>query len=241
MLKVILSPSKEQSYDTQAVDDMKMLPYLSKTKFLVETIQAYSKEALGEIMTIKDDILNRVYVTYQNFGHTGILPAVQAYTGLAFRQIPIEDYSDEALYYLEDHVRILSALYGIVTPLTGISAYRLDMKMKVMEDSLYTYWKEALSHPFDKDEIIINLASKEFSCLIKMPMITVDFKEYKNGKLKTIGTNAKKARGMMVHYMVENRIESVEALKGFDWEDWRYDEDLSSDAVMMFTRGTPND
>lgn len=241
MLKVILSPSKEQSYTAQAIDDMKMLPFLKKTKTLVTQIQAYSKAELGQIMGIKDDILDKVYARYQNFGHTGILPAIQAYTGLAFRQIPVETYSDKALYYLEDHLRILSALYGIVTPLTGISAYRLDMKMKLMEESLYAYWKEELSCPFEADDIIINLASKEFSSLVKMPMITVEFKEYKNGKLKTIGTNAKKARGMMVHYMAENQVESVDALKGFDCEGWAYDESLSSDKVMMFTRGPVHD
>ncbi|WP_430884703.1 YaaA family protein [Fusibacter sp. JL216-2] len=240
MLRVLLSPSKEQSYKEEAVDDMKMLPFLKQTKTLVNHIQAFSKEDLGKIMNIKNDILDRVYETYQNFGHTGIRPAIQAYSGLAFRQIPVEAYSDDALNYLEDHVRILSALYGILTPLTGISAYRLDMKMKVIEDSLYAFWKNDLSHPFDDGDIVINLASKEFSRLVKMPMVTVEFKEYKNGKLKTIGTNAKKARGMMVHYMVENRIESVEALKGFNKEEWCYDDSLSSDKTMIFTRGNAN-
>ncbi len=240
MLKVILSPSKEQSYTAEPIDDMKMLPYLKKTRTLVEKIKMFSVEEIANIMGIKNGLLKNVYNTYQNFGHTGILPAIQAYTGIAFRQIPVQSYSEEELYYLENHLRIMSAMYGILTPLTGMSAYRLDMKMKVLDESLYAYWKNELSMPFDKDETIINLASKEFSKLIKMPMVTVEFKEYKNGKLKIIGTNAKKARGLMVDFMVQNRVEEVTELKMFSIEDWRFEEELSSLETMVFVRGDAN-
>ncbi len=200
----------------------------------------FSVEEIANIMGIKNGLLKNVYNTYQNFGHTGILPAIQAYTGIAFRQIPVQSYSEEELYYLENHLRIMSAMYGILTPLTGMSAYRLDMKMKVLDESLYAYWKNELSMPFDKDETIINLASKEFSKLIKMPMVTVEFKEYKNGKLKIIGTNAKKARGLMVDFMVQNRVEEVTELKMFSIEDWRFEEELSSLETMVFVRGDAN-
>lgn len=240
MLKVLLSPSKEQQYTAEPIDDMKMLPYLRKTKSLVEKIKQYSPEELSNIMGIKNNLLETVYSTYQNFGHTGILPAIQAYNGLAFRQIPSEAYSDDELCYLEDHLRILSAMYGILTPLTGMSAYRLDMKMNVLEESLYAYWKEELSKPFDEGETIVNLASKEFSRLIKMPMVTVEFKEYKNGKLKTIGTNAKKARGLMVDFMVRNRVKAVEELKSFNTEEWRFEPELSNGKTMLFVRGDEN-
>ena len=240
MLKVILSPSKEQCYTAEPIDDMKMLPYLKKTKALVERIKAFSVEEVSEIMSIRNGLQENVYNTYQNFGHTGILPAIQAYTGIAYRQIPVQSYSDDELYYLEDHLRILSAMYGILTPLTGMSAYRLDMKMKVLDESLYAYWKNELSMPFEKDETIINLASKEFSKLIKMPMVTVEFKEYKNGNLKTVGTNAKKARGLMVDFMVQNRVKEAEELKAFRREDWRFEEELSNDKTMVFVRGEAN-
>jgi len=216
---------------------MKTLPYFRKTKSLVERIQTFSSDEMANLMGIKNGLLETVYNTYQNFGHTGMLPAIQAYTGLAFRQIPVEGYSDDELYYLEDHLRILSAMYGMLTPLTGMSAYRLDMKMKVMEDSLYDFWKEELSHPFDENETIINLASKEFSKLIKMPMITVDFKEYSGGKFKVIGSNAKKARGLMVDYMVKNRIDEPGSLKKFDLENWKFKDELSGESNYVFVRG----
>ncbi len=236
-MKVIVSPSKEQRFDAQPVDDMKMLPYLKKTKTLVQEIQKLSMDELAKVMNIKSDLLTSVYETYRNFGHTGILPAIQAYSGIAFRQIPIETYSDRELYYLEDHLRILSAMYGILTPLTGISAYRLDMKMKIMDESLYAYWKKELDTPFDEGETIVNLASSEFSKLIKVPMVTVSFKEYKKGLLKTIGTNAKKARGQMVDFMAKNQIEDIEVLKTFSEDGWRFDETLSDKAELMFVRG----
>jgi len=240
MLKVILSPSKEQLYTAEPIDDMKMLPFLKKTKSLVDHIKGFSQEELSQIMGIKNDLLESVYNTYQNFGHTGILPAIQAYNGLAFRQIPAETYTDDELYYLEDHLRILSAMYGVLTPLTGMSAYRLDMKMNILEESLYAYWKEDLAKPFAEGEVILNLASKEFSRLIKMPMLTVEFKEYKNGKLKTIGTNAKKARGLMVDFMVKNRIKSTDEVKAFDTEMWRFESKLSNEKTLMFVRGDEN-
>lgn len=236
-MKVILSPSKEQRYDAEAIDDMKMLPFLKKTKELVTEIQTLSAENLSEMMHIKGDLLKSVYDTYQNFGHTGILPAIQAYNGIAFRQIPVESYTNQALRYLEENVRILSAMYGILTPLTGISAYRLDMKMKLKSGTLYAYWKEELSRPFAEEELIINLASTEFSKLIKMPMVTVAFKEYRQGRLKTIGTNAKKARGQMVHFMAMNQIDTLEALSGFDVEGWRYERQFSDEKTMIFVRG----
>ncbi len=236
-MKVILSPSKEQRYDVEAIDDMKMLPYLKKTKALVAEIQGLSIEALQEIMHIKGDLLKHVYETYQNFGHTGILPAIQAYNGIAFRQVLVESYTDQALHYLESHVRILSAMYGVLTPFTGISAYRLDMKMKLGCGSLYAYWKEELSRPFSEEELIINLASGEFSKLIKMPMVTVAFKEYRQGKLKTIGTNAKKARGQMVHFMVTNEVETLDALRRFNVDGWCYNHNLSDEKTMIFVRG----
>lgn len=232
-----MSPSKEQCYTCEAIHDMKTLPYFRKTKSIVEKIKAYSSDELSDMMGVKNNLLEAVYNTYQNFGHTGILPAIQAYNGLAFRQIPVESYSDGDLYYLEEHLRILSAMYGLLTPLTGMSAYRLDMKMKVLDTSLYAYWKEELSHPFSEGEIIINLASKEFSKLIKMPMVTISFKEYKNGKLKVVGSNAKKARGLMVDYMVKHRIDDPDTLKMFDLEDWRFDNDLSDASNFVFVRG----
>lgn len=196
-----------------------------------------SQSELATMMQIKGDLLENVYETYKRFGHTGILPAVQAYNGIAFRQIPVESYSDEDLNYLEDHVRILSAMYGTLTPLTGMSAYRLDMKMKVGDTNLYTYWSKEVTGIFQGEALIVNLASTEFSKLVKLPMLTVNFKEYKQGKLKTIGTNAKKARGMMVNFMVKNRIEDPHGIKGFNEEGWTYAEDLSSSSEMLFVRG----
>ena len=236
-MKVILSPSKEQSYNSEAIDDMRTLPYFRKTKALVENIQKLSCDELSSLMGIKNGLLESVYHTYQNFGHTGILPAIQAYTGIAYRQLPVVSYSDSDLDYIESHLRILSAMYGMLTPLTGISAYRLDMKMKVLNESLYNYWKEDLSKPFDEGETIINLASKEFSKLIKMPMVTVEFKEYKNGNLKVIGTNAKKARGQMVDFMVKNRVDDVNTLKSFDYDNWKFECELSSEMTFVFVRG----
>ena len=165
------------------------------------------------------------------------------YIGLDIHTIP-EGKTDQ----LNDKLRILSGLYGMLKPFDLMQAYRLEMgtKLKVGgKDNLYQFWDttvtDALNEEMGANEVLVNLASTEYykvikSKLIKAPIITPQFKDYKNGKLKIISFFAKKARGMMVRYIIDNNIDDIESLKGFNYGGYSFKEDLSSEKEFVFVR-----
>jgi uncharacterized protein len=175
-------------------------------------------------------------------------PAIYAfdgdvYSGLDVYTLPLEKVDD-----LQDKIRILSGLYGLLKPLDLIQAYRLEMgtKLPIGENkNLYDFWKpkiaKAINKELHKKELFINLASNEYFSAVdvkslKEPVITPEFKDYKDGKLKTISFFAKKARGMMARYIIDTNAETIDDLKNFDSEGYRFDENLSKDNSLIFTR-----
>lgn len=149
---------------------------------------------------------------------------------------------------MQEKLRILSGLYGLLKPLDLIQPYRLEMGTKIKvgrKDNLYKFWDNtlanALNNELEDDELLINLASTEYfkalpKKVLKVPMITPVFKDFKNGKYKTIMTYAKMARGYMVRYIIENNVNTLEELKGFNVENYRYSEEMSSGNDLVFTR-----
>jgi len=165
------------------------------------------------------------------------------YAGLDAYTIPTNK-----LDKLQDMLRILSGLYGVLKPLDLIRPYRLEMgtNLKVGKaKNLYEFWKktitEFLNSELSDDELFINLASKEYSDVIDFKSlkgihITPEFKDYKNGELKMISFFAKKARGLMVRYIIDKDCKTIEDLKGFNYENYRFDENLSQGNKLIFTR-----
>mgnify|MGYP005724597001 FL=1 len=149
---------------------------------------------------------------------------------------------------LQDQLRILSGLYGLLKPLDLIQPYRLEMgtKLKIGEtENLYKFWGDtiaiALNEELQENELLINLASSEYfkvinQKILKTVMITPVFKDFKNGQYKTVMTFAKRARGLMVRYIIENNLTSIEELKGFNLENYRFSNELSFGNELMFTR-----
>jgi cytoplasmic iron level regulating protein YaaA (DUF328/UPF0246 family) len=165
------------------------------------------------------------------------------YTGLDAYSIPVEK-----LATLQDSLRILSGLYGILKPLYLMQAYRLEMGTKLAigeSDNLYQFWKKTITKELNKelkdDELFVNLASAEYFSAIdvkalKVPVITLDFKDYKNGKLKIISFFAKKARGLMVRYILDTNAQTIDDLKGFNYDGYQFDANLSQGNHLVFTR-----
>ena len=175
-------------------------------------------------------------------------PAIYAfngdvYLGLDSYSIPAEKIND-----LQNRLRILSGLYGLLKPLDLIQPYRLEMgtKMSIGEHkNLYEFWKpniiKALNKELVKGELFVNLASNEYfsaidTKLLKVPVITPEFKDYKDGKLKIISFFAKKARGLMVRFIIDTNAQTLDDLKGFNYEGYQYDANLSKDSTLVFTR-----
>ena len=149
---------------------------------------------------------------------------------------------------LQDKLRILSGLYGLLKPLDLMQPYRLEMGTSMAigsKKNLYEFWKktitDALNKELSKGELFLNLASNEYFCAIdikalKVPVITPEFKDYKDGKLKMISFFAKKARGMMVRYIIDTNAETIDDLKGFNYEGYAFDANLSKGNTLVFTR-----
>ncbi len=231
-MKIILSPSKTASYcRDERLQDAPLFD-ATKTANLVTTLSRMSKVRLGKALSVKGDILDQTYQAYKNFTNSDTHHAFSSYTGLVFKQLNREDYDEEMMNYIQNHVRILDALYGVLEPGTLIAPYRLDMKAKLNQD-LYAYWN---LDPVFAGETVINLASNEFARMLTVPMITVQFLQQKNGKLVNQATYAKMGRGMVLDYMIQNQITSIDDIKRWSQDGYRFDPDASNETTITFTR-----
>ena len=212
-----------------------------------------SKHEIAELMHISDKLADLNYSRYQEFeeehNKKNSRPAVYAfagdvYTGLDAYTIPVEK-----LDFLQDTLRILSGFYGILRPLDLIQPYRLEMGTSLSvgrKKDLYELWHEMITDFLNKeledDELFVNLASQEYFKAIdtdklKVPVITPVFKDFKNGKLKIISFYAKKARGSMVRFIVDTEAQTVDDLKAFDYDGYRYSaEESKKENELVFTR-----
>ncbi len=252
-MKIVISPAKSLNFE-------KVLPTKKHTEplFLKEARQVHkvlkqkSPAVLTDLMAISDKLADLNWQRNQDwktpFNAENARPAIFAfdgdvYTGLDSYSIPIEK-----LDILQGSVRILSGLYGLLKPLDLMQAYRLEMGTKLPinnSKNLYEFWKpivtKALNKELQEGELFVNLASNEYFSAVdvkalKVPVITPEFKDYKEGKLKIISFFAKKARGLMVRYIIDSNAQTVEDLKGFNYEGYRFDATLSKGNQLVFTR-----
>ena len=174
--------------------------------------------------------------------------AIYAFDGDVYTGLDVYSLPSDKLSVLQDKLRILSGLYGLLKPLDLMQAYRLEMGTSIVigkTKNLYEFWKktitENLNEELQKEELFINLASNEYFSaidvkLLKVPVITPEFRDYKDGKLKMISFFAKKARGLMVRYILDTNAETIDDLKGFNYEGYAFDTNLSKGNTLVFTR-----
>ena len=219
-MKIIISPSKTK--DIKGIPNApKFAPYM--TEQIVEHMQGISKDALGKALKIKETVLDEVYTFYQNYDTEVEGMAALSYDGLSFKNFNYEGLSTEGKAFANSHVWIGSALYGLVSPDSGIKRYRLDLidpVLKAEKTNLYAWWQSLIDEAVLREEWILNLASKEYSKWINHPkMVTIEFLEHRNGVWKQLSTSSKQMRGTLVHYMCEHQItklsELPKELKGF--------------------------
>lgn len=212
----------------------------SKSTKLREKLEDLEKSELSEVLDIKGNLLEKTKKRYTVPEEPKA--AICCYNGLVFKQLDINTYSDSSIDYMQKNLYILSAMYGVLTPLTVIKPYRLDMKAKLKDLDLYDYWQEDIDALFKEENLIINLASNEFSKMLNYEayngrFVDIDFKEVgKNGKLRTVAARAKKARGLMVDVMIKEQIKSLEAIKTIEVLEYFYDSQLSSKDRLVFKR-----
>ena len=246
-MKIILSPTKKMITDTDSIAPVGLPELLDKTTEILSWLQGKSKEELKAIWKCNDKIAEQNFhrLEYMDLYHM-LTPAVLSYEGIAFQYMAPSVFEDRQFEYIQDRLRILSAFYGVLKPMDGVTPYRLEMQAKIgIGDArnLYEYWGDILyASVIDNSRIIINLASKEYSKCIEKHLtsldhyITITFCELSGDKLVTKGTYAKMARGEMVRYMAENNIEDPMDIQKFDRLGYSFRVDLSSDNEYVFGR-----
>ena len=248
-MKIILSPAKKMITDTDSIESVALPEFIDKTTELLSWLKDKSKEELKAIWKCNDKIAEQNFYRLENMDLYHILtPAVLSYEGIAFQYMAPSVFEDRQFEYIQNHLRILSAFYGVLKPMDGVTPYRLEMQAKAEigdAKNLYEYWGNLLYHSvIDDSRIIINLASKEYAKCIEKYLtpqdryITVTFCELSGDKLVTKGTYAKMARGEMVRFMAENNIDNPIEIQKFDRLGYFFRSDLSSDTEYVFERKT---
>lgn len=247
-MKIIISPSKTKEINNLPVelknisikenDFYTEILYPKITNEIIERIKMFSVEEIEKKFKLKKDKAEKLLEFYQNYENEKSGNALASYTGVAYKSIGIDTFDIEDFEYLESHLVILSALYGILTPYTNIKEYRLDMTNSIFENkSLYEVWKNSVNEYFEKEDIILNLASKEYSKLIKSDnLIDFEFWNDTNGKLKQISTNSKKMRGFTLNYIVKNRITNINNLKDITLNEYIFNKDMSSKKKFVYVK-----
>ncbi len=246
-MKIILSPAKKMITDTDSIEPVALPELIDMTTEVLSWLKDKSKEELKAIWKCNDKILEQNYHRLENMNlYSMLTPAVLSYDGIAFQYMAPYVFEEMQFEYVQNHLRILSAFYGVLKPMDGVTPYRLEMQAKVGigdAKNLYEYWGDMLYRSvIDDSRIIINLASKEYSKCIEKYLtqqdryITITFCEVSGDKLITKGTYAKMARGEMVRFMSENNIENPVEIQKFDRLGYLFRSDLSSDTEYVFER-----
>ncbi len=252
-MKIVISPAKSLDFKTKIpVEQFTNLQFIDYAKTLNDILRKKNPAQLSKLMSISEKLAELNWQRNQEW-HLPFTPenarqAVYAFKGTVFEGMDIYSLPVSKIGTLQDKLRILSGQYGMLKPLDLIQPYRLEMgtKLKIgTKQNLYQFWGDsltrALNNEMGEDEELINLASNEYfkvlnTRLLKAPVVTPIFKDLKNGKLKVISIYAKKARGMMVRFIIDNDIERSEDLKMFSREGYAYDDHLSTEKEIVFTR-----
>jgi len=224
--------------------------FLKESEVLNTELSKFSQTEISEFMDISDKLASAVTGYVKNwstpFTESNAKPALFTFSGDVYEGLNAATLSDDDIAFAQDTVRILSGLYGVLSPLDLIQPYRLEMGRKLATGegaNLYQFWGNKIAEKLNAEcgDAIINLASNEYfkaakSKLLKAEIITPVFKDTSKGKLKVISFYAKKARGMMARYIIENRIDDVERLKEFNVGGYEFKLGLSNDKELVFTR-----
>lgn len=243
----VVSPSKTMKEEKVDIETTRPR-FIRDTNVLAKDMKKYDVEGLEELMDISTDLATLNYDRFQGFEKAEKYPAAYLFRGDVFRGIDIDTLKENEIDYLNNHLRILSGLYGALKPLDEIKPYRLEMGTKHENErgkDLYAFWGDKVRKYLEKeaeDNILINLASNEYSKVflpkeINLTVYDIEFREKKKDKYPIIAYYAKIARGEMARYMAVNNVQKVEELKGFNYSGYAFNETLSEGNTLVFTRG----
>ena len=252
---IILSPAKSLDFKEPGPVHLSSRPeYEEEASYIVDHMKMFSAMELGKLMKISSRLSYESYDRYQSWRPSADIPdakqAILAYRGDAYRGLDASVLDEDDLNWAQDHLRILSGLYGILRPLDLISPYRLEFVTKLnlgKYNGLYPFWKEKINRSLldlentEGSHILVNLASAEYFNAIDRAstgfrVITPVFKEYRNGEYRFFSMFGKRARGLMARYIIQRRISDPEEMKLFNAEGYAFNAPLSQDDEWVYTR-----
>ena len=252
IMKIILSPAKRLNEKIGDIPYKPTMPnFLSDSEGLVKILKKYSKKDISALMGLSDKLSELNFNRFQYWQKEKIKaegkPNIFMFEGDAYKGLDVKSFSKNEVELLNNKLFILSGLYGILRPLDLILPYRLEMGTKLKHSkgkNLYDFWGNALTDYLNaelKNESLINLASKEYSSAIdfsklKSEVIQIDFLQEKDNAYKNIAIFSKRARGLMTRFIIKNKLVKIEDLKAFDLEKYYFNNNLSKENHLVFTR-----
>lgn len=246
-MRIIISPAKNMKADFSFAQKLTTPVFIYKTKEILNALNQLDKNELTKLRKCNankvDELINFMLKADLT---KDLTPAIFTYDGLVFKNINPRSFNDSEINYIKDNLRIISGFYGVLQPFDGIIKYRLEMQSKLKIDSfnnLYDFWSNLIyKEVIDASHIIINLASKEYSKTIEPYLsdqdtfITISFLDSIKGEYVSKNTYSKMARGLMVNYLVKNKISNIEDIKNFNLEGYSFNKELSTESLFVFTR-----
>jgi hypothetical protein len=252
---IVISPAKKLDYETPAKIKISTMPdYMEESRELISRLRTLSVLDIAELMNLSMKLAELNFARYETWQRkcttANARQAILAFKGDVYQGLDAESFSAADFKFAQSHLRILSGLYGLLRPLDLMQPYRLEMGTKLSTDrgkNLYEFWGSIITEGLNrqmgriKSGTLVNLASNEYFKSVKAKelggeIITPCFKDYKNGDYKMIGIYAKRARGLMARYIIQNQITSPGALKDFCEEGYRFNSKLSAGNSWVFTR-----
>ncbi|MBX8497154.1 peroxide stress protein YaaA [Pseudomonas cichorii] len=255
---MVISPAKTLDYETPPTTERYTQPqYLDHSQELITQLRELTPAQIGELMHLSDKLSGLNAARFGSwtpaFTPDNAKQALLAFKGDVYTGLQAETLTDAQLSYAQDHLRMLSGLYGLLRPLDLMQPYRLEMGTKLANargKDLYAFWGTRISEWLNQaladqgDDLLLNLASNEYFSAVKRSslkarIIDTEFKDLKNGQYKIISFYAKKARGMMSRFVITEQINTPEALREFDVQGYRYSAEQSTTDKLVFLRDTP--
>jgi cytoplasmic iron level regulating protein YaaA (DUF328/UPF0246 family) len=252
---MVLSPAKSLDYESEVLRVKTSRPrWMSESAMLVKQLRAMQPEALSALMDISDSLALLNHHRYEIWCDKPrpwqVRAAIFAFDGDVYDGLRARALTEEQIGWAQNHVRILSGLYGVLRPLDQLQAYRLEMGTRLANErgrDLYAFWGSTIATSLDKDlrghssKLLVNLASEEYFSAVqekhlKAKVLHIVFQESKGGPFKVVSFSAKRARGAMCRWAIEHRVESIEALKAFDRDGYQYCPEASEDLRWVFRR-----
>lgn len=246
----VISPAKTQDFSPANMRVYTQPRQIKQSEALIDILKRKTKNEIAKLMSISDKLAQLNFDRFQTFATPFNLnnakQALLAFKGDVYTGIDAAHLSADDLDFAQDNLRMLSGLYGVLRPLDLIAPYRLEMGTRLENPqgkNLYEFWGNKISQMLNKDEpeVIINLASNEYfkgidKNALNAKIINIVFKERKNAHYKIIGIYAKRARGLMAHYIIKNRLINPEDLKAFNTDNYQFQAKMSAADLWVFTR-----